>query len=117
MRAVDDGLALRAPDRGCGLGLPRFRAGSGRLVVAEHCGGDGGNLGRALLEYDPARGALVRTLARVPGQAMITDLSVDASGQHVLVLLFPSESSEATAYALRDGRLRRVFRGAFTASW
>jgi hypothetical protein len=118
MRAVDDGLALRAPDSGCRLGLPRFRAGSGRLVVAEHCDGDGGgSLGRALLEYDPARGGLVRTLARVPGEAMITDLSVDASGQHVLVLLFPSESSEATAYALREGRLRRVFRGAFTASW
>jgi hypothetical protein len=117
MRAVEDGLALRAPGGGCRLGLPRFRAGSGRLVVAEHCDGGGGSLGRALLEYDPARGALVRTLARVPGEAMITDLSVDASGQHVLVLLFPSESSEATAYALRDGSLRRVFRGAFTASW
>jgi len=118
MRAVDDGLALEPPDPGCKVSLPRFRAGSGGLVVAEHCDADGGSSqGRALLEYDPARGRLVRTLARVPGDAMITDLSVDASGQHVLVLLFPTSSSEATAYALRKGRLQRVFRGAFTASW
>ncbi len=110
--------ALEPPDPGCKVSLPRFRAGSGGLVVAEHCDADGGSSqGRALLEYDPARGRLVRTLARVPGDAMITDLSVDASGQHVLVLLFPTSSSEATAYALRKGRLQRVFRGAFTASW
>ena len=117
MRAVDDGLALRAPDSGCGLGLPRFRAGSGRLVVAEHCGGDGGNLGRALLEYDARSGARTGTLVRLPAAAMVTDLSVDASGRHVLVLLFPSASSQATAYAVRNGGLRRLFQGAYTASW
>jgi hypothetical protein len=119
MRAVDDGLALRPPDAGCIVNLPRFRAGSGRLVVAESCDDADGDhrLGRAVLEYDPASGAPGGTLARLPGDAMITDLSVDASGQHVLVLLLPNASSEATAYVLRKGGPQEVFRGAFTASW
>jgi hypothetical protein len=119
MRAVDDGLELSAPQPGCTVSLPRFRTGSGRLLVAEHCGGagDATGRGRALLEYDPVGGAPVGTLARVPAGAMITDLSVDASGRHVLVLLFPGASSQATAYAVRDGTLRRLFQGAYTASW
>jgi hypothetical protein len=119
MRAAGDGLALKAPDPGCMVSLPRFRAGSGRLVAAEHCADADRNLsqGRALLEYDPASGALGRTLVRLPGNAMITDLSVDASGRHLLVLLFPRSSSQATAYVLRQGSLRKVLRGVFTASW
>jgi WD40-like Beta Propeller Repeat len=119
MRAVDDGLALRPPHPDCIVNLPHFRAGSGRLVVAENCDDADGNhrLGRAVLEYDPAGGAPRGTLARLPGDAMITDLSVDAPGRHVLVLLLPSASSEATAYVLRKGGPQEVFRGAFTASW
>src|SRR5262245_2675756 len=120
MRSVDDGLVLGAPSAGCELHYPQFRAGSGRLLAAEQCSGgaNGGMVAGALLEYDPATGRLVGALLRLPGDNMVTDLSVDASGQHVLVLLFPNAANSVpTAYALRNGRLAPVFTGAYTAAW
>jgi hypothetical protein len=120
MRSVDDGLVVGAPSAGCEFYYPQFRADSGRLVAAEQCsGGANGGIGAGtLLEYDPATGTLVGTLLRLPGDNMVTDLSIDASGQHVLVLLFPNAANSVpTAYALRNGRLAPVFTGAYTAAW
>ncbi len=118
---------LRSPDANCYLTYPQFRAG-GRLLVAEQClAADGstapanGRHGASLLEYDPASGQLSGALVRLRASSVVTSLSVDASGQHVLVLDFPSSPDpgevKPTAYALRDGRLVAVFTGAYDVAW
>jgi len=113
MRSITDGVVLRAPDPSCELAHPQFLA-SGRLLVVDQCEAvtdstapASGRHGASLVEYDPATGRFAGTVVRLRASSAVNSLSVDASGQHVLVLDFPSSSNPKVMRAsVRWRRLR-----------
>jgi hypothetical protein len=95
--SVTDGIVLQAPDAGCTLTLPRFRAGTEDVVLAQNCPRKA-----ELLDFDRGTGALVaRTLLASDDLFGVTDLAIDASGRHVIYVLSYYGPKPARVFVLR----------------
>lgn len=107
------GRRTLAPAAGCSLPVFGYRAATRTVTAAENC-----RSSARLVDFDRHTGKRlhITPLAR-SGSPMVTDLSVDRSGQHVAFTMFSERSGVTAAYVLRAGHPVLVRRGVYTVNW
>lgn len=112
--SITDGIALVPPRPECRLEAPRFRPGTNHVVVAQNCE----RSSASLLDFDATTGAFVSELQVATGDVYgIIDLSIDASGQHVLYVVSSLSSKPSELFVLQDGQPHKLADDVYQVHW
>jgi len=97
---------------GCTLTVPVFMPNSTNLAAIETCG----TRSSSALAFDVSTGRVTALIASVPSGSRIESMSVDKSGQHVLLGVVPAALGHAQIDQVVDGALITVASSAPTAA-